>query len=81
MSSTERLTRAERALPPREAVLLWLEGAREHRDLGSYARSLVVEGAGLSPFDVIVDRVLPCAPAQARAGPRGITCGVEPYRA
>ncbi len=67
MSSSERVARAERALPPREAVLLWLEGAREHRDLESYARSLVVEGTGLSPFDVIADRVLPRAPAQARA--------------
>ena len=57
MTSTTRLDALERALPPLEAVLVWLEEAHTHESVGDYVRAMVDLPDEQHPFTVIVGRV------------------------
>lgn len=56
-STTERLDRLEQALPPLEAVLVWLAEAHAEDDLNAYVRSIIDVPPEQMPRSQIVDRV------------------------
>ncbi len=70
MSLHQRLTKIERSLSPRDAVLLWVEEARLYLDLEAYARAQLAAGVTLSPIEVLVDRAAATS-TSSRAGNEG----------
>ena len=67
MTFARRLTRLEIALPPTEAVLLWLEEAQLHRSLTGHARWLMDHPEQVQPLARINEQVA----ASTRAVLRG----------
>lgn len=67
MTIARRIARLELALPPTEAVLVWLADAQAHGSLAGYATWLIDHAEQVHPLVRITEQVA----ASARAGLRG----------